>query len=616
VKRLIFKSSADLLQRDYSNIDSISQQRVKPFALLLLVPFLFLIGRLWKLQIAGGDEYLKAAQLNRIRVERVNAPRGLILDSEGDALATNLPEYAVYAVPSISKSPSTIQRLSKILGVSAASIVQLLEAEKRNSYSPVRLAINISPKTLTCIEEERPYLAGVTTAPEPIRNYPKGQLFAGGLGSLGRIDPGEYRKKRSLGYFPDDFVGVTGLELQYENLLHGQPGGSLVEVKAKGKSQPVGKIDPIPGKTLRLTINGSVQRAAEISFAEHNWAGAAVAIDTSTGAVIAMATAPTYNPNLFVKGIDSRSWKSLIDNKRKPLLNRAVDCLYPPGSTFKQVVAAAALETGAVTTSTSCFCTGTTEYGKKKFSCWAVHGSTDFYKAIADSCDIWFYKAGLATGPENIAKIASGYPLESQTGIDLPREMIGTIPSPEWKIQHFSVKNPAESQWFPGDTLNMSIGQGYVLVTPLQMALTTAATANGGNVYKPYILDQVIDPITGKTIKQTVPTLMKQLPVKPENLEAVRRGMRLCVTDGTGKIVNFKGVDVAAKTGSAQTTITHPTHGWFVAFAPYSHPKIAIAVVVEYGGHGADSAGVVASEMFKAYFKLKNNDEGIVAKSD
>lgn len=616
MKRLTFKGSSDLHQRDYSNIDRISQNRSISFAWLLLIPFLFLIAQLWRLQIASGDQFLKAAQFNLTRTQRINAPRGLIEDSDGLTLAVNRPSFAIYALPIIAKKTTVVNRLALILDMKPGDIMQILRTERKNAYSPVRIAIDISDRQLARIEEERPYLPGVATAPEAVRAYPYGKLLGGVLGSLGRIDAASYRKKRDFGYFPDDYVGVTGLEAQYESLLHGAPGGSLADQKTKTESETLGLADPTPGKTLKLSIQTNVQAAAERTMAEHNWTGAAVAVDVETGAIIAMATAPTFDPNLFVRGISTKNWNSLVENRRKPLLNRAVDCLYPPGSTFKQITAAAALESKAVDLNTTWRCDGSMKLGSRRFDCWAVHGPTSFYKAIADSCDVYFYNAGLRTGPDKIAAVASEYPLARLTGIDLPHEMIGTIPSPAWKAKRFEKEGGNAAKWFDGDTLNMSIGQGFVLTTPLQMALATAATASGGVIYKPFLLDSVIDPISGKVILKTIPTVENRLSVSQETLEAVRIGMRQCVTDGTGKIVNFRTLEVAAKTGSAQTTGRAPTHGWFVAFAPYSHPKIAISAIVEYGGHGASSAGLVAEAMLRAYFKLPDSDKGRTAKGD
>ncbi len=598
--------------------EQVSRTRTQLLGIFLVIPFLVLIGRLWYLQIDLGGDFLHAAQSNRTRILRVGAPRGLIFDATGALLASNRPEFAVYAVPAVAKRYDVVRRVAKILGMTPSDVVDTLETEKRNSYSPVRLALNVPIATITQIEEERPYLPGVSSAPEPVRWYPRDTVLASTMGTLGRIDPDTYKIKRGMGYFPDDFVGKTGLEAQYESTLHGVPGGTLVEVKARGSDAiNLGEIDPVPGKTLRLTIDKNVQSAAEDVYKLHEWTGGAVAIDPNTGAVIAMVSAPAYNPNSFAKGIDTASWASLRDNPRKPMVNRAVDSLYPPGSTFKQVVAAAGLSTQAISTRTSYYCSGVYDYDKhSKFGCWAIHGPTDFYKAIADSCDVFFYHTGLAIGPDRLSDFAKQYPLARLTGIDLPHEMMGSIPSPAWKAHKYRRLRKRWQQWYPGDTLNMSIGQGFVLASPLQMALVTATTANGGDVYKPFLVSSTQDPLTGVTIAQTAPVVTNRLSISSYDLAAVRQGMRQCVTDGTGKIVNFKTLQVAGKTGSSQVTGSDKTHGWFVAFAPYDHPTIAVAAIVEHGGHGGESAGKVTRAMLQAYFKLDGDTGGQVASSD
>ncbi|MDR3709665.1 MAG: penicillin-binding protein 2 [Capsulimonadaceae bacterium] len=597
--------------------DQISRARARILGIILLAPFAVLAARLWYLQIAHGEDYFRAAESNRTRILRVGAPRGLILDNTGAILASTRPEYAVYAVPAVAHRKDILRRLSAILNMSPDEIQGVLTAERRNNYSPVRLALNVSLATITRVEEDRPYLPGVSTAPEPVRWYPRDSLLANTLGSLGRIDSTMYRAKRGSGYFSDDFVGKGGIEAQYESLLHGTPGGTLVEVQARGGA-PVnlGQIEPIPGRTLRLTVDQGVQRAAEDTYREHGWTGGAVALDINTGAVLAMASAPTYNPNAFAKGINGREWATLRLNPGKPLLNRPVDSLYPPGSTFKQVVGLVGLASHVVTSGTTYICNGSLMIEKQRFGCWAVHGPVDFRKAIADSCDVYFYKTGMLAGPTRISRFAKEYGLARLSGIDLPHEMIGSVPSPEWKERRFRKLGPIWAEWYTGDTLNMSIGQGFVLTTPLQMAMVTAATANGGTVFKPYLLNSVLDPLTGEVSQKTVPSVLSRVYAPEECFQVVREGMRDCVTDGTGQIVNFKSMAVAAKTGSSQVTGSNRTHGWFVAFAPYHNPKIAIAAIVEHGGHGGDTAGKVAYAMLKAYFHLNNEQTAKPARTD
>jgi penicillin-binding protein 2 len=591
----------------------ISALRARIFGGLLVLAFLGLAGRLWYLQIAHGDDYQRMAEANHTRLLRDGAPRGLIEDCDGNILASNRSQFAVFAEPSVAQDPATLHQLAIILNESSPTIVKTLHDEKKNEYDAIRVALNVPIGIVTQIEEDRAYLPGISTAPVPVRWYPDNGLMGNALGELGRISPDEYRSLQNEGYFPDDFVGMTGIEAEYERYLHGIPGGRQLEIDARGREvKELGYQDPIPGDTLKLTIERKVQEAAEQTFAAHNFVGGAVAVNPQTGAVIAIASAPALNSNLFSTGITPKNWDALIADPRKPLIDRAVDALYPPGSTFKQVIAAAGLQSGAITTKSTAYCTGTFMLGRKAFHCWEVHGLVDFYKAMAESCDIFFYNVGLATGPVKMSYYARQYPLAQATGIDLPHEMIGSIPSPAWKLKHFGRLGPRYSNWFGGDTLNMSIGQGYVLVTPLQMALVTATTANGGDVLKPYIVQAAVDSTSHQTFALHQRTVLRHIGISPANLLSVQTAMRDVTTSGTGAIVNFPNVAVASKTGSAQVRGHAKTHGWFVAYAPIDHPTIAIAAVVEEGGHGASSAGYVVRAMLQAYFGMKV-DTGVKA---
>jgi penicillin-binding protein 2 len=584
----------------------IGAMRARMMGALLILAFLGLAGRLWFLQIAHGDDYEKMSEANHTRLLRDGAPRGLIEDSSGKILASNRSQFAVFAAPSIVRDPTTLDKLAEILNVGPDDILKTLHDEKKNDYDPIRVALNVPIGLVTQIEEERPFLPGISTGPVPVRWYPDNGLMGNALGVLGRIPPTEYHTLEDKGYFPDDFVGMTGIEAEYERYLHGQPGGRQLEIDARGRQIKVlGYQDPIPGDTLKLTIIRKVQEAAENTFVAHNFVGGAVAVNPQTGAVIAIASAPSLNSNLFSTGISTKDWAALMSDPRKPLLDRAVDSLYPPGSTFKQVTAAAGLQSGAITTKSTAYCTGTFMLGRKAFHCWQDHGEVDFFRAMAVSCDIFFYHVGLLTGPDRMSFYARQYPLAQRTGIDLPHEMIGSIPSPAWKLKKYGKLGRGYSSWFGGDTLNMSIGQGYVLATPLQMALVTATTANGGDVLKPYIVEDAIDSINHQTFALHQRTVLRHVGISPENMASIQTAMRDVTTEGTGAIVNFPNVAVASKTGSAQVHGNLKTHGWFVAYAPADHPTIAIAAVVEQGGHGASSAGYVARAMLQAYFGMK-----------
>ena len=592
------------------------------FGSVILALFLVLTGRLWFLQVARGDDFRDAAAANQARRIRIPAPRGIITDRHGVLLAANRPRLAIYAVPSVAKDPVVLSRLAALLHVAPEDIQQTIAATQVNPYDPLRIALDVPITTVTQIEENKPYLPGVSTQPEPVRWYPHGTLAAHLLGTMGRINSSEWEtlsaqkyNDETAVYSKDDFLGKTGVESAYESYLHGRPGGTNVQIDAHGQTvRSLETQDAAPGGTVRLTIDAPTQAAAERIFRENHFIGAAVALDPRTGAVLAMASAPTFDPGQFATGITSAHWKPL-QNPSHPLIDRAISAMYPPGSTFKPIVAAAGWQTGVITPNSRVYCTGAYHLGRARFGCWETHGETDFTKAIAQSCDVFFYVYGQKVGPNRLSYYAKQFGLAEKTGIDLGGEDIGSIPSPAWKTKHFHRLGPAFDQWYGGDTLHMSIGQGDVLTTPLQMARVTATLANGGNVLKPYVVSQITEAGSHTVRYQSTPTIIRHIPVSAANLERVRMAMRATVTQGTGKVVSFPGVAVAAKTGSAQTYGSSMTHGLFICFAPYNHPTIAMAAIVEHGGHGGSTAGKVCRAMLQAYLHLKDSREE-AARSD
>jgi len=582
-------------------------QRAWGFGLLILLLFLALAARLWYLQIARGDDFRDGAAANQHRRIPLRAPRGTITDRHGVLLAANRPRLALYATPDVAKDPVVLGRLAMLLRVTPDEIRQTILDTQQNPYDPLRIALDVPMATVTQIEENKPFLPGVSTQPEPVRWYPKGSLAAHLIGTMGRINGDEWNARKGQGYFNDDFLGKSGVEAAYESYLRGTAGGTDVQIDAHGRTvRALSAQDAAPGSTVTLTLDAPTQAAAERVFKEHSFIGAAVALDPRTGAVLAMASAPTFDPDKFATGITAKNWDPLNKNAAHPLLNRAIKAMYPPGSTFKPVVAAAGWETGAITPSSAVYCPGSYHLGRARFGCWETHGATDFTKAIAQSCDVFFYVYGQKIGPDRLSYYSKQFGLAEKTGIDLGGEDIGSIPSPAWKAKRFHKFGPAFDQWYGGDTLHMSIGQGDVLTTPLQLARVAATLANGGNVLKPYVVAKVSGGAAGGTLYQSRPTVIRHVPIRAANMERVRQAMRVTVTNGTGKVVSFPDVAVAAKTGSAQTHGNVKTHGLFICFAPYSHPTIAIAAIVEHGGHGGDTAGKVARAMLEAYFHLKD----------
>ena len=584
--------------------------RALVFGIVILLLFLALAARLWYLQIARGDDFREDAAANQHRRIPLRAPRGVIVDRHGVLLAANRPRLALYATPDVAKNQVVLGRLAALLRMTPDEIEQTITEVQQNPYDPVRIALDVPMATVTQIEENKPFLPGVSTQPEPVRWYPRGELAAHLIGTMGRINTSEWSAHKSQGYFNDDFLGKSGVESAYESYLRGAPGGTDVQIDAHGRTvRTLNSQDAAPGGTVTLTLDAPTQAAGERVFKEHDFIGAAVALDPRTGAVLAMVSAPTFDPDKFATGITAKDWDPLNKSAAHPLLNRAIKAMYPPGSTFKPVVAAAGWETGVITSSSGVYCPGSFHLGRARFGCWETHGATDFTKAIAQSCDVFFYVYGQKIGPDRLSDYSKQFGLAEKTGIDLGGEDIGSIPSPAWKAKRFHKLGPAFDQWYGGDTLHMSIGQGDVLTTPLQLARVAATFANGGNVLKPYVVAKITGGTAGGTLYRSAPAIVRHVRVSVAHMEIVRRAMRVTVTNGTGKVVNFKGVTVAAKTGSAQTHGSAKTHGLFICFAPYNHPTIAIAAIVEHGGHGGDTAGKVARAMLQAYFHLKDTGE-------
>ncbi len=561
-------------------------QRAWGFGALILLLFLALAGRLWYLQIARGDDFRDDAAANQHRRIPMRAPRGAIVDRHGVLLAANRPRLALYATPDVAKNQAVLVRLAALLGVTPDEIRQTIHDTQQNPYDPLRIALDVPMTVVTQIEENKPFLPGISTQPEPVRWYPKGSLAAHLLGTMGRINTDEWNAHKGQGYFTDDFLGKSGVESAYEPSLRGVAGGTDVQIDAHGRTlHTLDMQDAAPGGTVTLTLDAPTQAAGERVFKEHDFVGAAVALDPRTGAVLAMVSAPTFDPDKFATGITAKDWDPLNKGASHPLLNRAI---------------------GVITQSSGVYCPGSYHLGRARFGCWETHGATDFTKAIAQSCDVFFYVYGQKIGPDRLSYYSKQFGLAERTGIDLDGEDIGSVPSPAWKAKHFHPLGAAFDTWFGGDTLHMSIGQGDVLMTPLQLARVAATFANGGNVLKPYVVAKVTG---GRQPYQSTPTVVRRVPVSRLNMERVRRAMRVTVTNGTGKVVKFKEVEVAAKTGSAQTHGAAKTHGLFICFAPYNHPTIAIAAIVEHGGHGGDTAGKVARAMLQAYFHLKETGE-------
>lgn len=579
--------------------------------------FLLLLGRLWYLQVMHSDEYASLSDRNRTRLIPIEPPRGSIFDRNGELLVENRPSFSVALIRQEIEDPThLLLRLNTLLGIPYSDLQHKYALLKRYPpYLPAPLVNDISRDTMEILQENTLVLPGVLIKVVPVRTYTQGTSGAHLFGYTGEISEKDLQDPKYAGYRPGDMVGKTGLEKHLENELRGISGERRVEVDAYGRElRQMRGVAPIPGKKVYLSIDSQLQKVAEEAFGEES--GAAVAIDVETGEVLAMASRPTFDPALFSGGISLTEWNILRDDPLKPMQNRAISGQYPPGSTFKLVTAVAALRNGAATAETTVNCSGSITLGKNNqvIRCWnrKGHGSVNLRRAIKESCDVWFYQVGLKLGIDKLAATA----LEMGMGqnYDFPLDSVkkGLIPTKEWKKARFN------QGWFNGETAIASIGQGYVLTTPLQLAVMTAAVANGGKVLRPQVVKR-IENLHGQVVFNAEPEAFSNLELPPSMFLAVRQGMEAVVNEGggTGASCRIPGLRVAGKTGTAQVIQSKKAvasgdpknlrdHALFVAYAPADQPKIAVAVIVEHGGHGGSAAAPVARAIFAKYFGLKD----------
>jgi penicillin-binding protein 2 len=614
-------------------LDKEMKRKLELFTILIALIFVGLGLRIFYLQVVKADTYENLSNKNKFRIVSIPARRGNIYDRNMKIMAMSKPVFTISINPEVKEKEVVAERLAEILNdpeITKDSILLAIKEQYRR-FEPVvikRLPYEEGIQTVTQIEERKEDLPGVTIREEPMRYYPGGVLAGHILGTVGLINKDELDILDKYNYQMNDWIGKTGLEKVFERYqdgdkeigLRGEAGADLIEVNAKHR--PVSNWshkDPVPGNSLVLTINADLQKVMESSMSDTMEklrrsnpkvkAGAAVLIDVKTGAVLAMASAPYINPNDFSNGLSKDKVKYYWDEKLKPTFNRAISGAYPPGSTFKPVTAVAALAAGKVNTKDTVYC-GPAAWVKPRAKCTKTHGSVNLYTAMAGSCNTYFQEVGYRTGIDMLYQTAKDLGLGQLTGIELPAEAEGILPNKEWKEKNFS---GWESTWRPYDTFFMSMGQGYNLYTPIQIANYVATIANGGKHMKPYLVDKILSP-SGKELMKFNPTVLNKLDVKPSVLTEVRKAMK-SVSEPGGTAYNlFKDfpsdIKVGAKTGTAQTGLpgddkSRDYHGLFVAFAPYENPQVAFAGLIEYGYHGSTSAGYVAKAVFEEYFKLK-----------
>jgi penicillin-binding protein 2 len=571
-----------------------------------------IVMRLWFLQIVKGQELAQQSQTQQVRRIRRVAARGLIEDRHGKVLASSRPKFVVSITPDdAKKNPQVVERLAALLDTTVQDLEDKIDAGRKLSrYDPVPMQRDVDIKVLSRIEEQRLDLPGVLVTRDPVRYYMDNSLCTHVLGitrPIPKTEPKELAKLLAKGYRGGDLIGQEGLEKTYEEELRGQDGGTDVTVDARGRIlKTLDEIPPLAGHTLKLGLDLDLQQVAwqalKEQFDSKGTPGAAVAIDPNDGSVLALVSMPTYDLNTYGERFNQLK----ADKKNVPLLNRAISSVYPSGSPFKLITAAAGLETGTTTVETSDYCSGGIHLGRWPFRCDEVHGSVAFYRAIGASCNVFFYhtaQRAMACDPNSLPFWARRFGLGQKTGIDLPGEHRGHVPDAEWK------RKVLHDGWRMGDTYNMAIGQGSVQTSPLQLANYAAGLANGGTLWRPHLVKEIIDPVTGESTP-VKPQIHLKMGLKPQNRDAIVEGMRRAVQPGgTAYGAEIPGIPIAGKTGTAQARKNGKAvdNSVFICFAPADHPKIAIAVLVEAGGYGAKVAVPIAHRMLVEYLLHKKN---------
>jgi len=599
------------------------QVRLTAFGIFALIVFSVLLGRLWFLQVLTGRELTALAEGNRIRSVPIRAPRGIIYDRNGEILVDNRPGLSVSLVPSVvEQNEGLVKRLSSVLEMSPKDIEKKLREKAADPLKPRVIKEDVDEKTVVYLKEHQADFPGVKIQVEATRDYPSQGLAAHVVGYVGEISEDELKEKEYQNCSLGDIIGKTGVEREYELFLRGETGLQKLEVNASGDPLKIlSSKDPVPGHNLVLTIDKDIQQETEKALAQaislahkqkypNAQAGAAVVMNPKTGEIIAMASYPSYEPSLFVGGISSKDWERLTAKESNyPLNNRAITCSYPPGSTFKVVTGIAGLVENIIPGNAHFRCAGkwTGMGGKWAKYCWrrSGHGSVNFNSAVIQSCDVFFYEIGYKfykTGQEKLQEWARKFGLGSLTKIDLSFEAAGRVPDKAWK-KEWNKNNPEFQTWMPGDTVNLAIGQGDLLVTPLQLANVYAVIANGGTLFRPHVAKTLLTS-DGKVSHEFGPEQVRDVGVDEGTIKTLQRDLELVCRQGTAEGA-FSGFSepVAGKTGTAQVR-GKDDFAWFACYAPVDDPQYVVVIMVEQGGHGGSTAAPAARQILSKIFDI------------
>jgi len=598
-----------MTQRSRSNPSEETRRRLIALTAGLVLGFVVLLLRLWYLQVIEGERYATLSENNRIRAIPQRDIRGRILDRHGKVLVDNRPSFTLSVLPEETpKLELLVPRLKDQLPIRWEEVESRLKWA--HAYRTIQLAKDLTREQVAYVAERRWDLPGVFLDVEHVRHYKYGELAAHIFGYIGEINEDQLKEARSHGYRMGDYIGQAGVEKQFERALRGEKGAREVEVDALGRElQLVQEREPGPGMNLVLTLDLELQQLVEEEMAGQ--AGSIVVIDPRNGEILAMVSKPAYDPNLFVTGMSHADWMRLLKDPRKPLQNRTIQAQYPPGSTYKIVMAIAGLEEGVITPKTTVHCNGLFPFGNRVFRDWkrGGHGPVNVHSALVQSCDVFFYTLGHRLGIDTIARYAKGFGLGSPTGLDPIHEKPGLVPSTAWK------RKARGEPWYPGETISAAIGQGYNLLTPIQLVNVISAVANGGVLYKPRLVKRLETP-DGRVIQQFGPERLGEVPARAETLRIVQQALWGVVNEprGTAWRARLEQVGMAGKTGTVQVISNSPKgdklperfrdHGWFVAYAPYDDPQLAIAILGEHGGRGGSTYAPIARKIVAHYFRL------------
>lgn len=598
--------------------------RIQACLVLLALVFLILSLRLWYLQIVNGDYFRAQSENNRLRNIYIPPPRGLILDRNGEELVRNRPAYNIELVPEDSPNPQqTVEKVASITGLQPQELLSTLKDQKRRrQFEPKILLKDVSRDLVAKIAANKYELPGVLINPVSTREYVYGKTAAHVLGYIREISKNQLDSASYVGYRPGDMVGQFGIEQQWEKILQGRRGIQIIVVNAMGfrigdpsfEPERIG-VPELIGSTVTLTIDLDVQRAADLAMQDKK--GAVVAMNPNSGEILALTSAPAFDPNDFTKGIAGDAWQALTSGSDRPLSNRATQGAYHPGSVFKIFMSLAGLSEGQryMNTSEQMFCPGSMQVGSRRFRCHkhSGHGYVNHIQAMEQSCDVWFYEVGLRLGVDKIHEYATRVGLGEKTGLELGEEVAGLIPSTEWKKRAF--KKAEDQKWYLGETPSVSIGQGAVTTTPLQIARSVSAVINGGKVIKPWLVKKLESADSNMLDEEFGPEVLRDIGADSKILSTVMQEMEAVVSGekGTGKKSSLKeeySIQVGGKTGTAQVVSLENAsagkhfedHAWFVGYAPAEKPEIVVAALIENGGHGGAAAAPVVKKVLQSYF--------------